>query len=420
MVEERSKIESAAAVDVVIAGGGLVGGSLAIALAEAGIQVSLIEAVEPDSSEQPSFDDRMIALSHSSCKILRSLGLWAPIEEAVWPIDRIHISEQARFGTSVIDAGEQGIRELGHVIKARELGVALWHRINELEAINVLCPARVVSTARVDSDTREVRIQSHNVTRTLTCRLLAVADGARSKVRAGLGITARVHDYEQTALVANIQVDARFAGHQAFERFTPDGPLAVLPGPAGRYTVVLARGADAVQQFMEMSDVAFVDALESILGLRLGRLSRVGKRHAYPLALVETDVLVAERAVVMGNAAHSLHPVAGQGFNLALRDVATLVELLANARATDAEAFDAGASAALSAYADWRHVDQRRVVGFTDGLIRGFGNTYPGAGPLRGLGLALFDIAPPAKRLLARQTMGLAGRMTRLARGLSL
>ncbi len=405
--------------DVVIAGGGLVGGSLAVALAQTDLRVALIEAVPHDSAAQPSFDDRTIALSHGSCNILRQLGLWSLLEDSVFAIERIHVSEQGRFGTALIDAREQGIRELGHVIKGRNLGTALWRRIGELPTLDVACPARVTATA-LTGDVRTVSVATDGVEQTLRTRLLVVADGARSALRDALGVTSSVADYGQAAIVANVQVDKRHAGSTAYERFMPAGPLAMLPGHDGRYTVVLARPTAAAAGLLELDDAAFLQVVQNCLGFRLGRLRRIGRRASYPLSLVTADALTAERAVMIGNAAQALHPVAGQGFNLGLRDAASLAELLADAAAAERTAFDAGAAALLDDYADWRRADQRKVVAFTDGLIRGFGLRGRALATVRGLSLAMFDVLPAGKRELARQTMGLAGRMTRLARGMPL
>lgn len=408
--------------DVVIAGGGLVGGSLAIALVGTGLRVALVEPVPHDSTEQPSFDDRAIALSHGSCTILKQLGLWPSLADTVFPISRIHVSEQHRFGTAVIDAAEQGIHELGNVIKSRDLGQALWRRIGELPALTVVCPGTVIATAPGASTTalRELTVRDATGERSMRTRLLVVADGARSHLRDALGVTANIDDYRQVAVVANVQVMRRYSGHTAYERFTNLGPLAMLPGAAGCYTAVLARPAEQADDLLALDDAAFLQLLQKNLGFRLGRLQHPGQRAAYPLSLVTTDAVTAPRAVMVGNAAHGLHPVAGQGFNLGLRDAASLAELLADGCRQAQSGFDAGDDAVLQAYVDWRRNDQRKVVAFTDGLIRLFGRGGRMLSRGRGLGLLLFDMLPPAKRMLAQQTMGLSGRMTRLARGLDL
>jgi 2-octaprenyl-6-methoxyphenol hydroxylase len=406
--------------DVLIAGGGLVGGSLAIALAQTPCRVGLVEAVPPDSHAQPSFDDRTIALSRGSQRILESLGLWPLLQNSVWPIERIHVSEQRRFGTAVIDAVGQGIPELGCVINSRLLGQALWQMLAQLPSVRTYCPAQAVLGDAIASEPgawRTVRLHAGEQLQTLRTRLLVVADGARSPLRSALGIAADDRDYGQVAVVANIEVDARYVGHTAYERFTPAGPLAILPGRAGHYTMVLACGKDAAPAVMAMENAALLDHVQAAFGYRLGRFRQIGKRHAYPLSLVAADSIVTDRAVLIGNAAHGLHPIAGQGFNLGLRDVASLAELITDHCRGAPANIDPGRSDLLTAYAEWRQADQARVVSFTDGLIRLFGIDAAPVAIGRGLGLAAFDIAPGAKQELARQTMGLAGRLSRLARG---
>jgi 2-octaprenyl-6-methoxyphenol hydroxylase len=403
--------------DVLIAGGGLVGGSLALALANTGCRVALIEAVPPESDAQPSFDDRTLALSRGSYRILDQLGLWPLLANSIWPVHGIHVSQQGAFGTAMIDAQEQGIGELGFVIKSHALGQALWQQLRAIPNLTIFCPATVTAT-KVHADCRQVEIQTEAGSRTLHTRLLAVADGARSRLRAELGIAADERDYEQVAVVANVQVDPQRSGHIAYERFTAEGPLALLPGKAGHYTAVLARHAENVQAVVAMPDEELLALLQRLLGFRLGRLQRVGQRQTYPLYLVTAQQLLAERAVLIGNAANGLHPVAAQGFNLGLRDVAALAETIIDGLRADAG--DVGTAELLQAYADWRRPDQHKVVDFTDGLIRLFGVSGDAAAALRGISLSAFDILPPVKRELARQTMGLAGRMSRLARGLPL
>ncbi len=404
--------------DVVIAGGGLVGGSLAIALGALPLRVALVEAIEPDAPEQPSFDDRTIALSHGSCRILRSTGIWDRLmrSQSCWAIHKIHVSEQGRFGTALIDSGEQGVAELGFVIRSRELGQAIWAHLREQGTVDLLCPAQAQAT-RVTGTFRTSTLRLADSPREVTSRLLVAADGVNSKLRQLVGISADSTDYGQVAVVANVQVDARKLGHQAYERFTPEGPLALLPGPEGRCTVVMACTAATAAQICAASDKEFLTRLQSAFGYRLGVLRAAGKRSTYPLSLTVAEELIAERAVLVGSAAHGLHPVAAQGFNLGLRDVAALADLLDEASACSAEP-DAGDPELLAAYQAWRCDDHRKVVQFTDGLIRGFGVDLPVAGQLRGLALTGFDMLPGAKRALARQTMGLSGRMSRLARGL--
>jgi 2-octaprenyl-6-methoxyphenol hydroxylase len=419
----------AADCDVLIAGGGMVGASLAVALAGLPLRVTLVEAIPAGSPGQQSFDSRTTALSRSSRHILGTLGIWPAVAESAAPIRRIHVSERGRLGTTVIDADEEGGEALGYVLENRLLGAALWHAFGDSSNVTVRSPALV--TGVVDSaGVLDVRVEQGGASTTIRTRLLVIADGARSPLREGLGIAARTRPYEQKAIVGNVAVvdSDRFqgpnqspdqgSGTTAYERFTPDGPLALLPAGGGRYVFVLTRRAAAAEAVAALPDSAFLELLQREFGFRLGRFQRVGARTCYPLELVEADTVTAHRVAIVGNAAHGLHPVAGQGYNLGLRDVAALAEVLAEEARQSSRAPDPGRAPLLAHYAAWRRPDQRKVVAFTDGLVRLFGQT--GLGTLRGLGLLLFDSTPGAKRLLARETMGLAGRRTRLARGLPL
>jgi len=393
--------------DVAIAGGGMVGLSLAAALAELPLDVVVIEPVAPDSVEQPSFDSRTTALSSGSRRVLEGIGAWPSLASRATPIRRIHISERGIFGTATLEAGEQGLAALGYTIENRLLGQALRERVAGTPRIR-LCPARVAGlepgpdTVRLSTDAGE----------TFEARLLIAADGAQSAVRTALGIGASVSEYEQHAVIAHVDT-TRFHDNTAFERFTETGPLAVLPIVEGRSAIVWTLAPEAAGRALALDDRAFLTELQQAFGLRLGRFTRVGRRQAYPLALTQAERLTAPRAAVLGNAAQSLHPVAGQGFNLALRDVAMLAELVA-------QGGDPGAAALLAHYAEWRTPDREAVVRFTDSLVRGFGLPLGPLRRVRGQGLVLFDLLRPVKREFARRTMGLAGRQPRLVRGLSL
>ncbi len=393
--------------DVAIAGGGMVGLSLAASLAELPLEVAVIEPVAPDADEQPSFDARTTALSSGSRHVLEGIGAWSGLASQATPIRRIHVSERGRFGTAILEAGEQGLPALGYTIENRLLGRALRERVAGLSRVR-LVPARVAGLeTRADS----VRLAT-DIAGTVEAKLVVAADGAQSVARAALGIGARVADYGQHAIVAHVDT-TRFHDYTAYERFTDTGPIAILPIVEGRSAVVWTLANEDARGALALDDGAFLAGLQRAFGLRLGRFTRVGRRQAYPLALTTAESLVAPRAAVIGNAAQSLHPVAGQGFNLALRDVAVLAELLA-------EGGDPGATGLLARYAEWRAPDREAVVRFTDMLVRGFGLPLGPLGRARGQGLVLFDLLRPVKREFARRTMGLAGRQPRLVRGLPL
>ncbi|MEO8223827.1 MAG: 2-octaprenyl-6-methoxyphenyl hydroxylase [Gammaproteobacteria bacterium] len=417
MKDERAT----AACDVLIAGGGMVGASLAVALAGLPLRVTLVESIPAGSPGQPSFDARTTALARSSRHILGTLGIWPAVSEQAAPIRRIHVSERGRLGTTVIDADEEGGEALGYVVENRLLGAALWRALAASPNITLCSPA-TVSAVEHSTDALEVRVEQGGAISMIPTRLLVVADGARSQLRESLGIAARTQSYEQAAIVGNVAVvdpgSSANPGDIAYERFTPDGPLALLPAGGGRYVFVLTRRAAVAEAVAALPDADFLELLQQEFGFRLGRFLRVGARSCYPLELVLADTVTAHRVAVVGNAAHGLHPVAGQGYNLGLRDAAALAELVAAEARQVGRVMDPGRASLLARYANWRRPDQRNVVAFTDGLVRLFGARRLGS--LRGLGLLLFDTAPGAKRLLARETMGLGGRRTRLVRGLRL
>jgi 2-octaprenyl-6-methoxyphenol hydroxylase len=408
--------------DVLIAGGGMVGASLAASLAGLSLRVALVEAVPAGSAGQPSFDARTTALSRSSRHILGTIGIWPEVAAQATPIRRIHVSERGRLGTAVLDAAEEGGEPLGYVLENRLLGAALWSKLGTAANVAIHSPATVTGVERAPG-CLAVRIGTNGAC--LRTRLLVVADGARSALRASLGIAASTRPYGQVAIVGNVAVAGGASATlatTAFERFTPDGPLALLPAGPGRYVFVLTRRAGVAAGVAALPDAEFLALLQQEFGFRLGRFTRAGARSAYPLELVVAGAVTAPRVAVIGNAAHGLHPVAGQGYNLGLRDAAALAELVAGECAASPDPAgagpDPGSPALLERYSAWRQPDQRRVVAFTDGLVRLFDRG--GLGPLRGLGLLLFDTTPGAKRLLARETMGLAGRRSRLVRGLPL
>ena len=403
--------------DIVIAGGGMVGASLACALAPLPLRIAIVEAVPVESDTQPSFDVRTTALSRSSQRILSGLGVWPGVEPFATPIRRIHVSEQGRFGTALIDATEQGVEALGYVLENRRLGPALWAKLQAAGNVDLLCPARCEQAVVADTSV-ELSVAETDEIRKLTASLLVVADGARSKLRAALGIADSSRSYQQVAIIGTVEVSRPGRGDSAWERFTPAGPLALLPAGEDRYVFVLTRAEAQADAVRALDDDDFRDLLQAGFGFRLGRFGRVGSRYAYPLALVRSAAITGPRAAIVGNAAHSLHPVAGQGYNLGLRDAAVLAEVIADELAAGRQ--DVGQAELLQRYRHWRQADQRNVVAFTDGLVRLFNLPAGALGLARGLSLGLFDVVPGAKTALARQTMGLGGRQTRLARGLAL
>jgi 2-octaprenyl-6-methoxyphenol hydroxylase len=397
--------------DILICGGGLVGASLALALSQLDFDVALAEAVPFGTPEQPSFDERTTAISNGTQRIFNALGVWPLIERSATPIKRIHVSDKGRFGFSRINAQEQGLPQLGYVVVNRIMGEALWRRLGE-ERIKIYAPARVTAI-KLEGDHQVVTLSTD--AQPVVARLVIAADGARSAVREAAGIGASTQDYNQTAIIANVACQ-KLHNNIAYERFTPEGPLAVLPLTDARVGLVWVLAPDAAAQVLQLSDVDFIARLQAAFGLRLGRFTQVGKRSSYPLALTQADAHIAERLAIIGNAAQGLHPIAGQGFNLGLRDAACLAEVLADARSGGVVA-DPGSREILERYAAWRGEDRKGIIKLTDGLVRLFAG---GIGPIkiaRDIGMLLFDLSPQAKDYLAQLSLGAAGRIPRLARG---
>jgi len=411
-----SEFGASTAFDLAIAGGGLVGASLALALAPLGLRIALVEGVAPGTGGHPSYDERTTALANGTVRVFRSLGVWDHMEREATPIRRIHVSEQGRFGVARIDAAEQGLEALGYVLPNRVIGAGLWAGLRACAGVELFAPARVTGSESA-GEARWLRFEQDGIEREISARLVVAADGARSLVREQAGIAADHWAYGQTAIIGTITTQ-RFHDHVAYERFTPDGPIAVLPLAGGRCGIVWMRPPEDAARVLALPDAGFLAELQRAFGFRLGRLLEVGVRQSYELGLARAASHVGERLAVVGNAAQALHPIAGQGFNLGLRDAVTLAEVIADARAAGEP--DPGAPATLAAYGAWRNEDQRRIVAFTDGLVRLFGSPLGLVRGLRSAGLLAFDAFPPAKSAMARLSVGAAGRVPRLARGVPL
>lgn len=390
--------------DLVLTGGGLVGAAAAIGLARAGRRVAVIEATARAANHHPSYDDRTLVINAASLNILAGLEL-LPDSLSRMSVREIRITRAGGFGALRLNAAEHQRDYFGAVIVARELGNVMLEALKDHDGITEFCPA-TLETFTVEHDHVRVRLGDGSLIRT---RLLIGSDGTHSMVRQITGMNSQHYDYGQSAMIFNVRPQAA-PPDTAWERFTPQGPLALLPQPDGRLGVVWIDRSDAIDEAMAWDDEALIERLNHRFGPSLGGFSRPGKRARYPLLRQRTPRPVAERVVVIGNAANSVHPVSAQGFNLGLRDVAGLIEVLEQHQ-------DPGSPAALEAYAGARFSDQEATVRYTDTLARAFTNPSLLARVGAGLGLAAHAAVPGLSRRLVHAAMGFRTPVTRLARG---
>lgn len=394
--------------DVVIVGGGLVGASLAIALARDGARdVALVEAAPP-TAMPAVFDQRNLSFAAATVNALGALGVMQKLQAPTGAIRRIHISRQGDFGRVRLEAADYGRDRFGEVVVARDFGVALERRLEELPTLTRYRPATFVGLAEADGQTQRLRLRNDGGEQTLRARLLVAADGTRSAVREALGIGTQQHDYAQTLFVARIRAEQAPDG-TAYERLTAQGPTALLPRGDRHFGIVHGVASEQAEAVAGLDEAAWLARLQASLGWRVGRLLASGERSAYPITRVLADAVTAHRAVVLGNAAQTIHPIGAQGFNLGLRDALTLAELI---EATS----DPGADALLRQYAQRREEDRQRTLAFSDGLARLTANPAPLMRPLRSLGMAAVDRSSTLQAYLVGGAMGFRGDVPALCR----
>jgi len=385
---------------VLVIGGGLVGTSLAIALDAAGVAATLVEAAAPRTDAQPSYDERNLALARATVNGLEAIGVWRHAAVRATPIRHIRVTRAGEFGSARLDAEKHGVDALGWTLPARELGAALLRRLDECTRLTRLAPARLASLQPLPSGWR-AQVETADGTRSLDTPLLVGADGTQSFVRAQLGIDAERHDYRQTLFVCTVTAEREHA-NRAWERFSDEGPVALLPLAERRCGLVLTVAAAEAEAVAALDDAGFIALAQRRFGWRLGRLSRPGKRHPYAIQRVAAAQLIAPRAVLVGNAAQTVHPIGAQGFNLGLRDALTLAELVAAAP-------EPGASELLARYAARRAPDREGTMAMSHGLVQLACLPQPLLAPLRSLALLACDRLPPLQRALARRGMGFRG-----------
>jgi 2-octaprenyl-6-methoxyphenol hydroxylase len=389
--------------DILIVGGGLVGASLALALDAAGRHATLLEAAPPRAAADEtgtSDDDRNLVLARASVNALRHLGVWPQLEAAAGTIRRVEVSRAGEFGRLRVSADDAGVDALGRVVPGRVLGAALQRQLGACTHGRHLAPAKLVSLVPADSGWH-ARVAVADGERDIEARLVVGADGSDSLVRAQVGIGAKEHDYRQSLFVCTVACE-RDIPDCAFERFTDDGPVALLPLPNQRRGLVLTVSADRHDEVAAMDDAAFMALAQPRFGWKLGALSRPGKRFPHRIRRVLADAITAPRAVLVGNAAQTVHPIGAQGFNLGLRDALTLAELIGDAE-------DPGTPALLGEYAARRAPDREGVLAFSHGLVALACLAQPTLAPLRSLALLALDGVPPLRHAVARKGMGFRG-----------
>ncbi|WP_087023826.1 2-octaprenyl-6-methoxyphenyl hydroxylase [Thaumasiovibrio subtropicus] len=383
--------------DVVIAGGAMAGATLALALAKQNpaLAIAVVEAVDGEQQAHPGYDARSIALASGSVQTLKQWGLWDGLQAQAEPIRHIHVSDRGHAGITRIDADEQGVDALGHVVELANVGQYYQQQLKSHAAITFYCPDVIASMSANDTG-YQLTLSSGALCH---ARLVVAADGGHSSLSNQLKLTQHAHDFEQVALIANVTT-AEPHGGRAFERFTENGPLAMLPMREGRSSLVWCLRPEQAAQMAALDDGAFLAALQRAFGWRLGALTQVGKRDCYPLLLRQRQSVIAHRAVVIGNAAQSLHPIAGQGFNLGLRDVA---ELVAQISASD----DPGAPHVLQQYQANRQADRQATIALTSGLVALFSNCALPLVAGRNLGLMAMGQCRALQSPLVKHTMGI-------------
>ncbi|KQQ76095.1 2-octaprenyl-6-methoxyphenyl hydroxylase [Acinetobacter sp. Leaf130] len=396
---------------VIIVGGGMVGLSLSLMLAKANIAVKLLEAVKyPNYNDQnvapyhSSFDARNTALSRRSVQIYQKLGLWDALQQHATPILQVHITEQGSFGKARLIAEQEKVESFGQVIENAWLGRVLLTQVRQQPLIELIDGVQVTALNQ-DAEQIHIEAQRGEETLKLESKLLIAADGRDSFCRQAIGVGVDVHDYDQVAIVTTVQTSKPHE-HVGFERFSALGPLALLPLPGEyRRSVVWPVKKGTENEWLgDENDQHFLSALQQTYGDRAGKFEKTGKRFSYPLSQVLAHKQAVGRVILMGNAAHTIHPVAGQGFNLCLRDADVLVRYLVNQLSTSD---DLGNPDNLLAYEQARLSDQQRVIKFCDTVVRGFSNQNPLLKLIRNTGLIAFDVIPGVKPLVANYAMGL-------------
>jgi len=411
--------------DIIIAGGGMAGATAAIALSKLNYNIALVEPIQPELETSPSFDQRAVALSAASVSIFKTLGIWQKIESLAEPITNIHVSDKGNFGFARLKASDYGVDAMGQVIPLDETGPVLWQMISEIKHIDLICPAKITAINSIEQQNKTDRItisftqeknDNEKSKNEISAKLLLAADGTFSSIANLAGIETKRTPYDQHAVIANIATQEPHQ-NRAFERFTKNGPLALLPLTQNRMSLVWCQREKNLEQVMDYDDQQFIEELQNEFGFRLGLITKVGARVQYPLSLHLPEKIFHGRCLLLGNAAHTLHPIAGQGFNIGLRDIAALYDSVQQAIEFDQ---DIGSQGFLQEFQEKTQADKELTVNTTDFLARIFTSEFLPVVITRNKGLCLLNKIPFAKKQLANAAMGFHGNSAQLTRGIGL
>lgn len=404
--------------DIIIVGGGMVGASMAIAAAQSGFRSAVIEAFAVNDASQPSFDERTIALTYSSYRIYKNLGLWQAIAPKACAIESIEVTNENHWGFTHLDKNDVGTKALGYVVATRDMGNILHDNMQANPLITLISPAEAIN-CQSDADKTVIEFRLKDSLKEagscesqfISAKCAVVADGGRSPLLATLNINNDTKAYQQQALLAIVRSNTAH-NHNAFEHFMSDGPLALLPYRDNDYAMVWTANKADISALEALDDAAFLAKLSATFTKRAGPFTDIGKRSTYPLSIGALSKAVDKRLCIIGNAAHIVHPVAGQGFNLGLRDVAALIDIF------NQYPNDPGQDAALASYNKMRSSETARVSRFTDGLIKAFSSKKLPVVAARNIGLSLINLMPATKKQLLQRTMGIHKPASKLLRRL--
>lgn len=409
-IMSKEKTKSAATVcDITVIGGGMVGLTAAIGLAQSGFEVAIIDRAPKGDLTAVAYDGRASALAFATCRMLDALGIWQHMEKYAQPINEIRVSDGPSLMHLHFDHKALGEGPLGNMVENRHTRIALFDRINQLENIHLFLGTEINAMER----TTEKTVVSLSDGNQITSKLLLGTDGRNSMVRKSANIPVSVFDYKQHGIVCSIEHEHAHEGI-AHERFLPAGPFAILPLTGNRASLVWTEKAHLVKTIMALPERSFAAEIQRRTGDFLGKVTPVGGRWAYPLSLQYADTYVDTRMAILGDAAHGIHPIAGQGLNLGLRDVAALVEVITESAAVG---LDIGSEQVLENYSVWRHADNAALIGVTDILNRLFSNNVPPVRAARDIGLAVVNEIPPLKNFFMSHARGTVGELPKLLRG---